>query len=124
MTINLGKESLKVFDFENCGVVVEEWVAKQRRPKILSDAEKYPRSISLEEKFGFEFDLQQKINLHKFRIRKGGKNKKHNIECNTKWRVELQYFLRKYTDILIQLRVHYFAKSYQCTAIWRTRQAK
>ena len=122
--IQLGKDSLKVFDFENCGVLLEEWIAKKRRPKILSDAEKYPVSTSLEERFGFQFDLEQQINFHKFRNRKGGKNKKHTIECNTKWRVELRYFLRKYTDILIQARIHYFAKLYQCPAIWRTRQAK
>ena len=47
VTIQMGQEKLVIFDAEYCGALVEEWVEKKRRPKILTNAERYPAKETL-----------------------------------------------------------------------------
>ena len=122
--VKLGEESIKVYDPEKCGLVVEDWIERKPTLGLLTKAWKYPRSISIKQEFDFQFDYSSKTYLCKYRNRLGGQNNNIKVETNTKWRVDLNYFLPQLENILILHRIHYFQNKFQSNAIWRAQKAQ
>jgi len=102
---------------------LDEWV-EARQSAVMSKALKLPVEKSLEEKFGFELELQQQMSLHKYRNRKGGANKLREMQTYTVWTVDMSEFLVATEKILIKLRIHSYVDRAQRNAIWRTRDSK
>ena len=122
--MKLGDESIKVYDPDKCGLVVEDWIARKTQPGLLKEARKYRRTIPIEEKYGFKFDYSSKLFLCKYRNRNGGQSGKIKLETNTKWLVDLNYFLPQLESILILLRIHLYQNKLQKKAIKRAQMSE
>ena len=122
--VKFGEETIKVHDPDKCGLVVEDWVARKTTPGLITQALKHPRSISIEQEHNFEFDYEAQIHLCKYRNRMGGQNKNIKVETNTKWLVDMNYFLPQLELILIQLRIHLFQNKFQSRAIRRAQMSR
>ena len=64
--VKLGGECIKVYDPEKCGLVVEDWIERKTTPGLLTKAWQYPRSISIEQEFDFQFNYSSKTYLVTF----------------------------------------------------------
>ena len=123
ITITLGNETLKVYDIENSDLIIQQWITKRRKP-ILLTAEKYPSTRSFNEVYGVNLNLDTFIELHKFRLRKGGKALWREVQVNTNFKCRMIDFLVEFERILILRRYHKYAKYMQSKAFFRMKQAE
>ena len=106
------EDELKIYNIEDAELAIQNWIQKKQKP-ILRNASNYPANSTFEKDFDVKFDLDDKIECHKFRLRMGGKNKDREIQVNTTWTCNMYDFLVQLEDMLIAARSHNYGYNLQ-----------